>query len=252
MKISACIEMLFPEKDFYDRIACAKECSIDAFEFWRWSNKDVDKLSSVSMNVSVFNVDSSDQALSDALARGIINDGRADELLDAIKESTPIYKRLNAQAMIVLIGDNAPYNKENCLKCLNAVKPYLEENNVSIVVEPLNDIDRKNYSMPYSLPVLELIREVDSPNIKMLYDIYHQAMMKDLDINVIRDNISLIGHFHVADAPGRHEPFTAELNYVDIIESINRLDYSGYIGLEYRPTKKTEETLAFLKEIKNA
>ena len=104
--------------------------------------------------------------------------------------------------------------------------------------------------MPYAAPVFELLKKLDSPHIKMLYDIYHQNMMGDFSMEEIRENIGLIGHFHVADAPGRHEPGTGDVDYVSILREIDRLPFDGYIGLEYRATKPDGETLSFLEEIK--
>ncbi len=251
MKISVCIDMMFAHLDFFDRFSAVKNCGLDTVEFWKWSNKDIDEIIKTGLNVSIFNLDSKDEALSYDLSRGIISSGRVEDFKKALLESIPVYKKLNAKAMIVLIGENAPYNEDNCFKCLNAVLPILEENNVNLIVEPLNDIDRKNYSMPYATPVFNLLRRINSPRIKMLYDIYHQNMMGDFDLAEIKESIDFIGHFHVADAPGRHEPGTADVNYVDILSFINTLDYNGYIGLEYRATKPDEETLGFLKEIKN-
>jgi len=178
-----------------------------------------------------------------------LNEGRADEFVSALKESIPVYKRLGAWAMIVLIGEHSPYNKENVKKCLVAAIPFLEENDVTLVVEPLNSVDRVGYSMPYATPVFELLREINNPHIKMLYDIYHQNMMGDFDIEEIEANIDLIGHFHVADAPGRHEPNTGNIDYVSIIKRINKMPYDGYIGLEYRATKPDDETFGFLREV---
>jgi hydroxypyruvate isomerase len=83
----------------------------------------------------------------------------------------------------------------------------------------------------------------------MLYDIYHQNMMGDFDMEEIRENIDLIGHFHVADAPGRHEVGTGNVDYINILKEISALPYSGYIGLEYKATKKDSETFDFLKEV---
>lgn len=242
--------MMFSDLDFYDRISAVHQCGINTIEFWKWTNKDIDKvvdlLNKYNMNFSIFNIDSTDEKLSTDLARGILNDGRDEEFVKALKESIPVYQKLNAKAMIVLIGDNAPYNKENVLKCLNAAKPICEKNNVTLIVEPLNDIDRKNYSMPYANPVFEVLREVNSPNIKMLYDIYHQNMMKDFSVSDIEKNIDLIGHFHIADAPGRHEPGTGQVDYPKIIKQIKELEYNGCLGLEYRATKPDKDTLEFL------
>lgn len=252
MKISVCIDMMFAYLDFYDRFEAVKNCGIDTVEFWKWTNKDIDKIVKSGQQVSIFNLDSTDEQLSYDLSRGIINSGRVDDFIKALKESIPVYKRLNAKAMIVLIGENAPFNEDNAFACLNSAKPVLAENDVNLIVEPLNNIDRKNYSMPYATPVFNLLKRLDSPRIKMLYDIYHQNMMGDFDLDEIRKNIKYIGHFHVADAPGRHEPGTANVDYVSIIKEINKLDYSGFIGLEYRATKNDPETLGFLKEITDA
>ena len=144
-KISCCIDMMFSGFDFYDRINEVKKCGINTVEFWKWTNKDVDKVKRLldgnKMNLSIFNIDSTDEKLSYDLSRGILNSGRADEFLSALSESIPVYKKLNASAMIVLIGENAPYCEENVLKCLNAAKPICEKENVTLIIEPLNDID---------------------------------------------------------------------------------------------------------------
>lgn len=248
--ISCCIDMMFSYCDFYDRFEEVKKCGIDTIEFWKWSNKHIGKIIDSGMNVSIFNLDSTDEQLSYDLSRGIINDGRVEDFLLALEESIPVYKALNAKAMIVLIGENAPYNEDNVFKCLNAAKLVLEEYDVNLIVEPLNNIDRVGYSMPYAKPVFDLLRRLDTPRIKMLYDIYHQNMMGDFSMEDIKNNIDIIGHFHVADAPGRHEPGTGNVDYVNIIKEIKKLPYDGYIGLEYRATKKDKETFSFL-EIEN-
>ena len=249
--ISVCIDMMFSRYDFYERIDAVKSCGIDTIEFWKWTNKDIDRIAALlkekEMKLSIFNIDSSDEQLSYDLSRGILNDGRVEDFLKALEESIPVYKKLGASAMIVLIGENKAYSEENVYKCLDAAKPFLEEHDITLIVEPLNNIDRVGYSMPYAAPVFELLRKLNSPHIKMLYDIYHQNMMGDFSMEDVKENIDLIGHFHVADAPGRHEPGTGNVDYGAIFSEIKKLPYEGYIGLEYRATKNDEETLEFLR-----
>ena len=253
-KVSCCIDMMFADMEFSDRIKAVKQNGLDGIEFWKWTNKDIDSVCRLKgengLSLSVFNIDSEDEKLSYELSRGILNAGRADELLKALKESIPVYKKLGASAMIVLIGEHSPYNKENVKKCLVSAIPLLEENDVNLVVEPLNSFDREGYSMPYATPIFELLREINNPHIKMLYDIYHQNMMGDFSMEQIKENIDLIGHFHIADCPGRHEPGTGKVDYVSVIKGISSLPYNGYFGLEYRATRPDKETFDFINEVR--
>ena len=254
-KISVCIDMMFSYLDFYDRFAAAKKAGADAVEFWRWSVKDIDRVCSEleknDLKFAIFNMDTTDEQLSADMLRGILNQGRKEELKKALLESIPVYKKLNANGMIVLIGETLEISYEeqirNIIDCLEYVKPIAEENGVTLLVEPLNDFDRKNYFLPRSKEVFEILKEVNSPNIKLLFDIYHEQLMRGNLTNSINENIDLIGHFHVADAPGRHEPGTGEINYPNVIKTIESTDYSRYIGLEYRATKPDEQTMDFIK-----
>lgn len=250
MKISHCIDMMYPYLDFDKRISEAKNSGADAIEFWKWTNKDIGIIKNSGVPVSVFNIDSKDENLSYDLSRGILNSGRTDDFLRALEESIPIYKQLCAKGMIVLIGEKSCANAENVKKCLCAARNLCESEDVTLIVECLNDIDRQDYSMPYVTPVLDILKDVGSPKIKLLYDIYHQHMMKDFNLTELMENIDIIGHFHVADCPGRHQPGTGEVDYVTILSEINKTKYNGYIGLEYRATIKDTETFGFIDEVK--
>lgn len=251
-KISCCIDMMFQNYDFYSRFEAVKQCGINTVEFWKWSNKDINRVAEIlqekKMELSIFNIDSRDESLSFRLSRGILNEGDVNGFLTALKESIPAYKKWNAKAMIVLLGEKQNYCPEQIYRCLDAAIPILEREQIDLVVEPLNSYDREGYVMPYVQPVLELLRKISNPHIKLLYDIYHQNRMGDFSLDEIRQNLDLIGHFHVADAPGRHEPGTGNVNYPAILKGISSYGYSKYVGLEYRATKNDEETLGFLKE----
>ena len=248
-KFSICVDMMFSKTEFKNRLKMAKNFNFGAVEFWKWSNKNINEIINCGLPVSIINVESNNVSLSYDLSRGIINDGRVNDFVLAVKESIAVYKKLNAKAMIVLIGENKPYNEENCLKCLLAVKPILESENVNLIIEPLNATDRVGYSMPYATPVFDLIKKVNSKNVKMLYDIYHQHVTGDFCVEEVLNNLQYIGHFHIADAPGRHQVGTGNIDYVNILKTIKNAGYNGYFGLEYRSTIPDEETFDFIKEI---
>lgn len=258
MKTSICIDMMYADKPFAEKVRAAKRDGFDAIEFWKWSNKDIDEvkalLDETGLSFAIMNIDVQDETLSYDLSRGILNAGRADDLIKAIRESAPVYHVVGATALIVLIGEtrddiSKEEQYENVYRCLAAAASVAEECDVNLIVEPLNDIDRKNYFMPYARPLFEILERVNSPRVKMLYDIYHQNMMGDFSLDDVHEFLHRIGHFHVADAPGRHQPGTGCVDYVGILRDICSTSYDGYIGLEYRPTCPDYQTFGFLAEV---
>ena len=83
----------------------------------------------------------------------------------------------------------------------------------------------------------------------LLYDIYHQQITEGNLIDTITANIDKIQHFHVADVPGRHEPGTGEINYKNVFKSISELGYDGFVGLEYWPEGRDDESLKMLLDM---
>jgi len=99
----------------------------------------------------------------------------------------------------------------------------------------------------------ELVDRVGSPNVKILCDLYHTQIMEGNLINNIRAHIDRIGHFHIGDVPGRHEPGTGEINYRNVFKAIYDLGdrYQGYAALEYGPQIPAEENLAMVRKLAN-
>lgn len=251
MRYSVCIDMLFPNVDFSKRFELAKMCDVQAIEFWKWSNKNIDeiyeKVKKEGLGVSVFNIDSSSPKLSEELSRGILNANKENELIYSLRESCKIYRKLEASAMIVLIGEklDLPYIQQinNIMQSLKVAAEFAEKENITLVVEPLNDIDRKNYFLPRAREVIDIIREINSPNIKLLLDLYHEQLMAGNLISTISKNIDVIGHIHIADVPGRHEPGSGEINYRNILETLKKLNYENYVGFEFKSTLMTYKTI---------
>lgn len=260
MKFSVCIDMMFSYLDFYDRFEAVKKSGLDTVEFWKWSVKDIERTKNLldkhALSLSLMNIDVEDEALSYDLSRGILTKKRSAELIRAIEESAPVCDKLSCRKLIVLIGENdekmsREEQTENVFSSLAAAAPVAEKNGMTLVVEPLNAYDRKNYFMPESDPLAEIIRQVSSKNVKMLFDIYHQQRTEGNVIERIDKCLDIIGHFHVADSPKRTEPGTGELNWKNILNHIEESGYSEYVGLEYRATKPDELTLAFTDEVQN-
>ena len=119
----------------------------------------------------------------------------------------------------------------------------LEDSDIILAIEPLNiEKDHKGYYLPFAREAFEIIDEVGSPNVKVLYDLYHQQITGDFSAADIVENIDKIAHFHSAGVPGRNELNSIELDK-KIFESIYAAGYKWHIGLEYFPTRIPEEGL---------
>ncbi|MGM0874763.1 MAG: TIM barrel protein [Bacillota bacterium] len=135
---------------------------------------------------------------------------------------------------------------------LKACVPFLNESGIMLVIEPLNTlVDHKGYYLDSSKEGFQIVNEVDSPFVKVLYDIYHMQIMEGNIISTINKNINNIGYFHVAGVPGRHEPYIGELFYLNIFKAIKATGFKGYIALEYFPiTPPYISLMKLLQEIK--
>ena len=125
--------------------------------------------------------------------------------------------------------------------CLCRVAELAEKYNVVYNVEPLNTkVDHAGYPFPNVSDVVNLLEEVDSPRIRLLFDIYHTQVQEGNVTQKIRDYADYIGHVHVADAPGRHEPGTGEINYPNVAKTLREVGYDGTVGMEAFPLESDE------------
>jgi hydroxypyruvate isomerase len=134
---------------------------------------------------------------------------------------------------------------DNCQTILKEAVKIAEDNNVTICMELLNSkVNHPGYMCDHTVWGFELCRRVNSPRFKMLYDIYHMQIMEGDLIDTIRKNIDLIGHFHTAGVPGRHElDENQEIYYPAVMRAIVETGYKGYVAHEYTPTRDPIESL---------
>jgi hydroxypyruvate isomerase len=95
----------------------------------------------------------------------------------------------------------------------------------------------------------EMIRLIDSDKLRILYDVYHMQLNEGSLIDTITEYIDTIGHMHIADAPGRHEPGTGEINYANIMKQLTKLNYSGIVGSELFPEHDTATAVKAIMSI---
>jgi hydroxypyruvate isomerase len=246
MKTSICIEMIYTEFPFLERIKIAAQQGFDGVEFWNWDNKNMAAINEAAAAAGI-------QIATFQSNRGgtLIHPDHRENFIDGIKTSLAKAQEMDVKALFILTDELAEdrsvrfqfpelsYEEkyQSVLDGLKQITPFAEQAGVILVLEPLNTyVDHPGYFLNGSEAGASLVREVDSPNIRLLFDIYHIQVMEGNIIESLKKNLDVIGHIHVADVPGRHEPGTGEINYQTIANEIRKSGYSGYIGMEFEPT----------------
>ncbi len=127
----------------------------------------------------------------------------------------------------------------NSIAGLNRVKKIAEDHGVTICVELLNSkVDHKDYMCDHTAWGVQVVEEVNSPNVKLLYDIYHMQIMEGDLVRTIQQNIRWLGHFHTGGVPGRHElDGSQEVQWDAVMRAIAGTDFKGYVAHEFVPTR---------------
>ncbi len=244
---SVCIDAVFENKSFADACADVARANIPAIEFWGWWDKDLDALTNAQA--------AHDLSISACCTKfiSLVDPTTRDAYLEGLRESIDAAQQLGTEILISQVGDFRPgIARDDQHKCLvdglRLAAPLLETAGITLVIEPLNElVNHAGYYLVRSDEAFDIIDEVDSPNVKVVFDIYHQQISEGHLIHNITENIDKIGHFHAAGNPGRHELQRGEINYPQIFDAIRATTYDGYVGLEYWPAD--DDPVAALTEV---
>ncbi len=191
-----------------------------------------------------------------SLADGLNKRSNHDRIEDELKTSIDIATRHGIPGLICFSGNRQPYQSE--LEAIEAVAdglrrvaPYAERKGVNLNLELLNSkVDHPGYQCDHTAWGVAVCERVNSPRVKLLYDIYHMQIMEGDVIRTIRENIKWIGHFHTAGNPGRNDmDDTQELNYAGICKAITTTGYDLYVGHEFKPKGDLVEALRWTFEL---
>ncbi len=254
MKTSVCIEMIYTEVPFFERFEKAARQGFDAVEFWNWDNKDMPAVKQAAQKAGI-----EIETFQSNLGGTLIHPGHRVNFAAGIQKSLDKAVEMGVSSLFLLsdeLGDDRSVRfqfpelsdeekYQSVLDGLKMLAPLAEKAGVTLMLEPLNIlVDHPGYFLKGSAVGFDLVRAVGSPNIRLLFDIYHLQVMEGNIIQKLTSNLDVIGHIHVADVPGRHEPGTGELNYRNIFKALKKANYQGYIGFEYEPTISSEEAAA--------
>lgn len=248
MRFCIPVPCFFGGLDFSEAIRKIASLGFDAAETYRWKELDFDKVKKAldETGVELLSMCTTEFNMTNPEKRGL--------WLDGLKESCIAANKLGVKHLITQVGQDTgarrDFQHESIVNCLKAAKPILDEYGVTVMIEPLNTyVNHPGYYLTSSKEAFDIIREVNHPFVKVVYDIYHQQVMEGNIIPSITGNLDCIAHLHAAGHPGRHELQLGENDYRVIFDAVDKAGYKGACGLEYNPTMESVESIMKFKEL---
>ena len=231
-------------KDWYGNVAEGAKYGFKGVEQLGWNGLDMTKAKAtldetgVTSTAIVIQSAVKENNTQMAWSHGMVWEDTRQIFIDSFKETVEAAKALNVPNIIATVGnERSDISREAqfdiCVTTLKELSKIAEDNGIMIVLEPLNIlVNHAGYFLVTSDEAFKMIKAVDSPNCKLLFDIYHQQISEGNIIRNITNNIDLIGHFHIADNPGRREPGTGEINYTNVFDAIQKTGYDRWLAFE--------------------
>ena len=239
------IEIWWKDLPVTERIEKAAELGYSGIEFWGYEDKDLDAMAEKCRELGITVC----QFTAWGFKPGMNNPVNHDQFEEKIKEAIQVAKKLNCNMATVVGGDDQEGMTQeemhaHITTALKRVKPLVEEAGLMLILEPMNiRVDHKGHSLYGSAPAVMICREVDSPMVKINWDLYHMHITEGDLCGRLNEGFDQVGYIQVADHPGRKEPGTGEIYYPRVFQELKKLGYTGFVGLECWPLED-EQTAA--------
>ncbi len=247
MRWAANMSILFPELAVIERPSAAAAAGFDAVESW-WPfptatpdptevDQFVDAIRNADVQLIALNFFAGDMAAGD---RGVVSwPGREEEFHTSVRLAADIGKRLGTKAFNALYGNRRPdadptEQDELALRNLRRAAQTVAQLGGTILIEPVSGAPA--YPLRTAADVIAVLDRVGAENVALLADLYHLSVNGDDVPTAIDVHFGRIGHVQIADAPGRHEPGTGQLDLATWLHTLDQRGYTGYVAAEYQPT----------------
>src|SRR5439155_19629093 len=251
-KLSVMLWTVYRDLPFEQRLEKVAEAGYQAVEladeYKGWSTGEFRR---VSLKVRSLNI------VFDTIAQvksGIADPGGREAFLSDLNTLLPIAEKLECPAIIVLSGNRVEglshdAQHQSCVETLKRAGNIAAKRNVSLLLENIDPEENPKYYLTSVAEGFEIVREVNHPRVKFLYDFYHEQISEGNLIKKLEKNIEQVGLVHIADVPGRHEPGTGEINYTNIFRKLVELKYDRYAAMEFEPTGDVVTSLRGAREL---
>jgi hydroxypyruvate isomerase len=243
-----------PFEERLEKVAQAGFHSVELVtEFEKWTDEDYRKALSKKQSLGL----GFDTLLANAKYTvrpvTLVNPAHREGLLADVRSSLKIAQRLECPTMIVMSGNNVAgmthdAQHESVVEGLKRAAEIVQGQGVTLLLENI-DLEENPHYYLWSVPeAFEIIGAVNRPQVKFLYDFYHAQISGGNLIENLEKNVDKVGLVHIADVPGRHQPGTGEINYINIYKKLAELGYGRYLAMEFIPSGDPVATLKAARE----
>jgi len=252
IKLSVMLWTVYRDSPFEERLEKVAEAGYHAAElvreFEKWSDADFRRFNAKKRSLGI---------TFDATAgvwKGIADPAARDGFLSDLKSFLDVAEKLECPGVIVLSGDrieNLSHQAQHdaCVEVLKRSADIAAQRNVTLLLENIDPEENPKYFLTSVAEGFEIVRKVDHPHVKVLYDFYHEQIAEGNLIEKLEKNIDCVGLVHIADVPGRHQPGTGEINYENILRKLAELKYTNYAAMEFEPVGDPVSALRSAREM---
>lgn len=249
--LAANLELLFTEAgDLPERIHAAADHGFTAVEMWGWRDRDASRLRAA--------LDATGVELLSMIVdpkMDLTDPATHEDYLQAVDDSLAAARVLRPANLVVVAGDSiagvpGAEQRSAVVSVLTRAAQLAQHSAVTLLLENLNSrVDHVGTHLDSVPAALSIIREVNSPKLRLLLDAYHAwTMEEDLSIE-LDDAMRLVGHVQIADVPGRGEPGSGKVDWIEKTRFFRDSGYRGRFGLEYFPTTETSASLSHIEHV---
>ena len=242
--MSLCLEMLYRDRPFVERMGEARRLGYEAIEFWDWRDKDLAAVAAEARRLGLEIV-----AMSGNRAHSLVNPADRAGLLEEMDQVFAIARRLRCTRVMLLsdvlqgescrplpAGVSAEAQAESMVEGLRLLAQRVEGQELALLLEPLNTVlDHRGCFLHGTATAVAALERVNHTQVRLLYDVYHMTMMGEDAPAAIAAAGRWLGHVHAADVPGRHEPGSGSIDWLAVRQALAQQSYEGFIGLEFAP-----------------
>jgi hydroxypyruvate isomerase len=237
------MESWWTDLPFLRRFERAAESGFGAVEFW---NYDVDGRDMQVVSALCRTLDLGIVQFTGWGSPSLADPSNHAAFLDAMRHAVELAHSLDAP-MFTVVGHQTTgeftqaESVDNLARALERAAPVLEDAGKTLILEPFNPVDHQGHFLNGSADALAICRSIDSPYVKINWDLYHMQLSEGNLVDNLRAGLDQVGYVQIADVPGRHQPGTGELNYRFIFDALDAMGYTGPVGLECWPQNDDEE-----------